>query len=424
MKILVLSNFYPPYELGGEALSCKAIVDGLRSRGHIVEVVTSNLGNAHKTEEGIYREFELEMVLAPLRNALRSLIRHWSIIRNDEKVLLKHIKRLHPDIILIFSMWNIPRHVPALAERELNGRVVYRLASYWPTLPSQYTEYWKMPARSLLTKIPKSLLMPIALRVLNNNPLPNLDLMHAICISEAVYDEFLDFGIHLPDARIVHIGIDVDRFNREPSWFRTKSKNVLKLLYLGRISPEKGIHTAIEALGHLLDKYPETTLTIAGPRDDTYKVSLERTINELHISSSVKFRGKVLPEDVPELMQDHNVLIVPSIWPEPFGRVVLEGMAAGLVVVGTGRGGMKTVLRNGVTGLVFPPEDSRSLASQLEKLIIDHSLGSRFVLAAKKEVHDQYGEEKMIDAYERILRNFLSRGNLTQKYDQVESITL
>jgi glycosyltransferase involved in cell wall biosynthesis len=408
MKILALSNFYPPHSIGGEELSAQAIVNGLRKREHYVEVLTSNYGHADR-QEGVYRKLKLEMEFKPLQSAIRFFTSRNAIIRYNETVLEDHVERLEPDLILIFSMWNIPRHIPALAERLLDGRVIYRLASYWPTLPSQHVHYWQTPAKSKLTWLPKAILSWPAKVILKNDRTPTLQLQHTISISQAVHNEFAKKGIQLPDDQVIHNGIDLVPFlNATSPWLEAIPLSPLKLLYVGRTSPEKGVYTALEALAMLRLDFPEITLTIAGSSwgNVGHSEFIEQAA-QLHISDKVTITGYLSHEQIPALMRSHHILLVPSIWPEPFGRVVLEGMAAGMVVIGTGQGGMREILKHNQTGLIFPPENAEALSQQIRNLLSDAQLGNKLVKAAQEMVCSSFTEDRMVDAYEAYFRRVL-----------------
>jgi glycosyltransferase involved in cell wall biosynthesis len=409
MRILALSNFYPPNHLGGEELSAKAIVDRLREKGHVVDVLTSNYGVAPK-DSYIYCEFELEMQFQPMVGAIRFFLKRQAIIQRNCEVLKKYIKNLQPDLVLVFSMWNIPRQVPALAEALLGDRVVYRLGSYWPLLPNQHIEYWNAPARSRASGILKSPLRKAALWILERNQDPQLLLKHTICISAEVQQEYARNGVSLPDDCIIHNGIDVSQFIKHGPAGGYNTKKPTKLLYVGRISPEKGVDTAIEAMALLKDQYPNLTLSLLGSTNNNSELEkLHALVDRLLLSEQVYFLGPVPYSEVPRIMGQHHILVVPSIWPEPFGRVVLEGMAAGMVVIGTGQGGMRVALKDQVTGLTFSPRDAKKLSEQIALILENSSMGEKLSETARQMVHDKFTEESMVNAYENHLKSILSR---------------
>jgi glycosyltransferase involved in cell wall biosynthesis len=408
MRILALSNFYPPYERGGEEISAQAIVNGLRGRGHTVEVITSGYGS-NICQDGIYRDFDFEMDFEPLKTALRFFVKRKAIIRKDLKVCRKHFSRLNPEIVLMFSLWNIPREVAYEAEG-YHKPVVYRLASYWPTLPSQYQYYWESTGRNAITKLIKKIIRPYAIAILAREQPPKLKLAHTVGISQAVLNEYQALGFPLNNARVIHNGIQIENFeNPRSPWLKGQAPEPIKLLYVGRMAPEKGVHTVIEAYSFILKEFPNSVLTLAGSSwDPGYEQGLKDLSARLGVVEKVTFTGSVEPTQVPELMAGHHVLLVPSIWAEPFGRVLLEGMASGLVVIGTARGGMETVLKDEETGLVFPPEDAGKLVEQIRRILFEPALGQRLAQNGKSLVSSQFTEDMMVEKYEAFLQEIIA----------------
>jgi glycosyltransferase involved in cell wall biosynthesis len=128
----------------------------------------------------------------------------------------------------------------------------------------------------------------------------------------------------------------------------------LTLGLLGQISPHKGHDDAIEALRRLKSNY---RLIVAGKGTDAY-------VSELRAKSvglPVEFAGFVT---LPEFFDAIDVLLVPS-WEEPFGIVVLEGMASGIPVIATSAGGPLDIIHSGTDGILVPPRDPTALASAI-----------------------------------------------------------
>ncbi|MCA9994134.1 MAG: glycosyltransferase family 4 protein [Anaerolineales bacterium] len=401
MKILAVSNFYPPFELGGESLTCQAILEGLRAKGHHVTVLTSNHG-ANNSTDHIHRKLRLEMSFQPLWNAFAFFTNWHRDIKYNCELVKRYINELRPDVVFLGSMWNLHREVPATVEKLMGDKVIYRFGNYWPTLPRQYSYYWNASPRSLLTRLPKQLLNPFAQQILAQYPPPTLSFPNNVCISQAVYDEFRKANFHLHNYRTIHNGIEAKQFLPQQSiWLKKQIPNALRLLFVGRLSHEKGVHTAIETLAQVREHNIEAALTIVGTGNKTYVNHLKQLAHTLNMSSHVQFIGKIPITDVPDLMAKHDVLLVPSIWPEPFGRVVLEGMAAGMVVIGSGTGGMQTALIDNRTGLIAPPEQSEAWASQIQRLLTEKNLGNCLALQGLQLIREQFTTQIMVDAYER-----------------------
>jgi glycosyltransferase involved in cell wall biosynthesis len=105
-------------------------------------------------------------------------------------------------------------------------------------------------------------------------------------------------------------------------------------------------------------------MTGAGPEAE----ALQTQSQQLQLQDQVQFTGPKRGEELGRLMNAHRILVVPSIWAEPFGIVALEGLASGCVVIGSEQGGLKDAI--GACGLVFPNGNADALAKALEQVLL------------------------------------------------------
>lgn len=409
MRILFLTNFYLIHGAGGEEQSCQQVVEGLKQRGHTTLVLTSMHGsnNLPVEADGIYRSLYLEMDLVPLRNSITFFTRRSAREQHNLQVFERVLRQFDPDIIFIWGMWNLPYSLPAFAEARFPHKVVYRFATYWPTLPSPYQSYWRAPGRQWYSRIPKWILGRFALTMLAKevHQYP-LTFKHAICVSAATRDILVNSGIPVSNARIIYTGLDTNEYlNDEPQQGIHHDKN-LNLLYAGRLAPEKGIETAIEAMEKLVfgQGRREIRLKLAGSGSAEYEQHLRGLVNQAGLTDYVSFSGWVPPAEMPELLRRFDVLLLPSIWPEPFARVVLEGMISSLVVVATQTGGTVEVLRDGKNGLLFAPGYVEDLAQKITCLADDPGLRRKLALAGHRTVVERFTKTKMMDQIESYLQ--------------------
>ena len=175
----------------------------------------------------------------------------------------------------------------------------------------------------------------------------------SLAISRAVADQ-------LPGPSI-QVGNPYDDkvFRELPPAARTR-----ELIFAGRLVSDKGASLLLEAMA-LLKSAPR--LTIAG--DGPERASLERQAAHLGLQSRVDFVGSQTSEQLAALLRQHEILVVPSRWEEPFGIVALEGIACGCVVVGSAAGGLAEAI--GPCGITFPNGDAQALAKALSRLIED-----------------------------------------------------
>ena len=427
MRILFLTNFYLVHGSGGEEESCRQVVAGLKQRGHETLVLTSMHGsnNVPVEVDGVYRALYLEMDLVPWRHSITFFTRRKSREKHNLQVFERVLQQFDPDIIFIWGMWNLPYSLPIFAEARYPHKVVYRFASYWPTLPSQHELYWRTPGRNWYTRLLKQTLGHIALAMLAREPSkPSLNFCNSICVSAACRNVLVESGMSVLNARIIHTGLDVKRFINDGEPVRLyDGGQTLKLLYAGRIFPEKGIDTLIEALIELINNQGRRNirLTLAGSGSVDYENSLRQLVYQAGLTDYVEFLGWVPADEMPALLRKFDVLLLPSIWPEPFSRAVLEGMISGLVVVATQTGGTPEVIANGENGLLFMPNDSSDLAKKIAQLIDNPELRNQIRDAGRQTILEGFTMTKMMVEIEIFLQH-VAHDSTIEKTNQGEMI--
>jgi glycosyltransferase involved in cell wall biosynthesis len=317
------------------------------------------------------------------------------------------LDQFQPDVVFIWGMWNLPRTLPALAEARCPRRIVYRFAEYWPTLPSQHEFYWRAPGRTFYGRLLKGILGRLALTILaREKQPPPLKFEHAICVSAATRDLLVEEGIPVAHARIIHTGLEVTRYLNGDRPYSQNKRLTMELLYAGRLAADKGVETAIEAIQFLVHDQgiKHARLSLAGSGSADYTHHLHHLVARAGLESYVKFLGWIPYEEMPSLMRQFDALLVPSKWPEPFARVVLEGMILGLAVVASTSGGTGEIIVDGENGLLFAPDDSQGLTQKLANLAADEGLLQKLQENGRKTVVEDFTLSKMMDAYEYYLQ--------------------
>ena len=410
MRILFLSNFFPPARPGGYTQWCHEIAERLAEQGHTIEVLTScyELAKVPAGEHNIFRLLHLEGDLnyyQPLHFFTRWKKQH----RENLVVLEQTVKDFAPDLVFVWGMWALSKALPALAEQLLPGRVVYYLSDYWASALDMHTMYWQSATRHESMQSPKRVLGKVAMSMLAKEGQPDLKLEHVICVSARVRDLLVEAGLPIQHARIIHGGTDVERFLGIRK--RDYSSGHLKLLYAGQLVRHKGIHTAIEAMARLVNqqRLNQITLTLVGSGHPDYEALLRDLVERERLHDFVTFRRPVSKEEMPAILQQFDILIFPSIYEEPLARMTQEAMASGLVVVGTTTGGTKEILKDGETGLTFTPEDADGLADQVTRLISDPDLCCRLAEAGRQTVLENFTLDKMVNDIEAYLTDCFVR---------------
>ena len=410
MRILFLSNFYPPARPGGYTQWCHEVAERLQARGHTIGVLTSNheLDKVSPGERDIYRILHLEGDLVyyqPAQFFSRWKKQHRENLRALERV----VEEFEPDILFVWGMWSMSKALPALAEKLLPARVVYFLSDYWPAAVDMHTAYWQLPAQRWYMRWPKQVFSVMALSMLASEGQPVLRFDHAICVSARVRELLVEAGLPVQQARVIHGGSDVSRFIGAN--VRDYSAGSLKLLYAGQLVQHKGVHTAIEAMAKLVNErgLDQISLTLVGSGRPDYEAHLRDLVDKEGLHKVVTFYGSASKDEMPAILQKFDVLIFPSIYEEPLARMTQEAMAAGLVVIGTTTGGTREILLEGENGLTFAAEDAEALAQQIVRLVEDPELCRRLSEAGRRVVLEYFNLDRMTNEIEAYLQEVLSR---------------
>ncbi len=404
MRILFLSNFYPPARPGGYQQLCQEVAEQLRARGHTIAVLTSRheQEKASVDEQGVYRLLHLEGDLHYYRPL--DFLANW---RGRYEENLTHCRRViaefAPDLVFVWGMWAMSPGVAALAERLMPERVIYYLADYWPAAADMHTAYWSTSTRRWLTRAPKRVMGALARTMLDKTAWPPLEFQHVICVSQALRENLVREGVPIAHAQVIYNGIDVTQFERGIRDNRPYTP--LKLLYAGQIVRHKGVHTAIEAISLLRNDLSaaQINLTIIGSGHPDYEASLRELVARESLQEYVYFQGRRSREQMPETLAEFDVLVFPSIYEEPLARMTQEAMFSELIVVGTTTGGSKELLVEGENGLTFAPEDAAGLARQLTRLTGDPALCRRLAEAGRRTVLSRFTLDRMITEIEDYL---------------------
>ncbi len=441
MNILTISNFYPPHHIGGYGMLCLEVVDALRARGHAVTVLAGMHGVDAPTVEGhIHRRLTLESDLYYYRP--QSALGYPKIKQKNLAIVDEMITREEPDLIFIWGMWALSKEVARRAEQRSPGRVVYYLANPWPIDPNLHRSYWDSPATSPLRHIGKQLMRLPARLWLHAEWQPfGLHYEHVLCCSAAMRDQMLTARVPLQQAPVVYEGIDLDPYLAQPARRAQRHRHgpqkqlnghnnangatalhsaggesedhhehltsppaTLDLLFVGTLAEHKGVHTAIEALGALAPaQRAQVTLTILGSGHPHYEERLRQLAHTEAVVEQVIFHAPIPRASLPDFLGSYDVLLLPSIWEEPLARIMQEGLASGLVVVGAATGGTAEIIGDGENGLLFPAADAAALAAKITALVADPTLRVRLAKAGQQTAIETFALSRMVDDIEAYL---------------------
>jgi glycosyltransferase involved in cell wall biosynthesis len=216
--------------------------------------------------------------------------------------------------------------------------------------------------------------------------------------SEAVKDREVAAGIPADKGVVIHNAVDPEEFQvpvdgpcprEEFGW--EASHFVVALV--GRLDWWKGHEQFILAINETLRRFPQVRALIVGerevgPRNESYADTLLELQRDLGLEEQLVFTGH--RDDVPRIMSDVDAVVLSSSEPEPFGRVVIEGMAAAKPVIATDSGGVPEIIAHRKTGLLIPLKDAHALAGAISELVADPELASALGKAGREEVEKRF----------------------------------
>lgn len=236
-----------------------------------------------------------------------------------------------------------------------------------------------------------------------------LELATAICVLTERTAHLLEDNLSVPSRKlfVVPDSVDLCRFEThtapaECAAFSARhriSRAAPCILFLGRLTPQKGVTHLLHAAAVLKSHGHQFTLMICG--DGALRAPLERQARALGISERTVFTGFVGYEEVPLVLSMADLVVLPSVY-EEFGSVLLEAMASKTPVVATRVGGIPATIRHLQNGMLVPPGDSSELAAAMAAMLRDQSLArahaERALFVAREHEAVAVGR-KMIDVY-------------------------
>lgn len=191
---------------------------------------------------------------------------------------------------------------------------------------------------------------------------------------------------------------------------REKKDIERRILYVGRISEEKGLHTLLLALKSLLDRgQPVKLLVVGGATDREYLRRTLEVIGNLGIRKNVFLRGYVDLQELRKIYWSSDIVAIPSLT-ESFGRVAVEAMAAGIPVVASDVGGLKELIVDGVTGVKVRPEDPQALADAISGILGDEKRAMELVRRASELAKERYSSKNVMSDLLGVYNLLTSRG--------------
>ena len=372
MRILVISDLYPPAVQGGYELECETVVEHLRRR-HTVLVLTSTRGSDVGAHPGVVRRLPFpgparaRSVLAPL-DAIRAAV-----------TTRRALASFMPDLVYVWNGSGIPQAAICVSEAS-DVSVAYRVAEHWfgdLYRSDRFMRHLLPGDRGLRAA------WAAAMRSVNRLPVLRLDPARRVAAAVCWNSHALRRLSPAPPSVDVALERIVHPATRQGEAFVGLPRHpatVPTIVYIGRIEPHKGVDVAYRALALLRDRHGlEARLVVAGSGDARYRAELRELARDPALAGAVEERGKLDTEALVNVLAEAHVVVVPSVWEEPAGLVCVEAALARVPVVASRVGGIPELLRDGDEALLFTPGDVEACAAALAQTLAEPEQTARRV---------------------------------------------
>ena len=363
MRILVVSTPYPPVAFGGYEVECSGVVERLRERNEVL-VLTSEKDRVKAGRQPEVRR-ELELLTPNARGALRAPLASLRAARAARRGLA-----WEPDLVYVWNGSEVP-HAALRVLADSGVPLAFRVCEHWfggIFVDDQFLREL-LPAN----RGPVKAVWAAGCRAFNYLPSlrlnPTVPLRAAISWnSEAIrrmveVQPFIDTVFARVEHSVPLYGDLYAEVVREPS-------PDPEIVFVGRITPWKGVAVAIEAVALLRSRYGiPARLSLVGPEDADHGAEMRRLAERLGVADAVRWHGPTPPEQAAALLARASAMIVPSTWREPFPLVTIEGALARVPLVASDVGGIGEGVHDEEHALLFAPGDAQAAAAALARTL-------------------------------------------------------
>ncbi len=354
MRVLMVANLFPPAHDGGYEVACAGAADEFARQGHEVAVLVSNRPLAADATElplEVHRTLRVYNDNGPYPQL--SLAERWNIERHNRRAMDAVLASFRPSLV---SWWNMSGLSLALLQHVQWRRIpsLAMVCDWWPRGAPELDRWMATWQRHPRAAIAAGGVTRIATKFDPSAVTGWAFVSHYL--KESLESDVL-FGVN---GAVLQNGYDGNLFgpSPRPEWGR-------RLLFLGRISPEKGLDTALKALSTLPPSYE---LTVIGDGAPEAVSEMRQLAVALDIANRVRWLGGRPRAELPSRLAAADALVFPVRWPEPWGLVPLEAMASGVPVVAVRSGGASEYMEAERNVLAVDADDHDALANAVTRL--------------------------------------------------------
>jgi glycogen synthase len=405
MKILIISNLYPPHGIGGYEERCFNAVNTFKERGHDVHVLTSDHkvdGRQSIEEPHVTRKLKIHGFYGHPWLPIYDL---YQLEKKNQQTLAATIASIRPDVIHVWNMGGISKALLHTLEA-LPTPLVYDISDHWiarSLIADVWLSWWNEPG-SFKRKLIRKLSGYTGIRDLANRQVPtgsvrSLKFRNIYFCSQFMRDLTAEQGYPVDHAEIVYCGVEHELFKR-----KTEYQPPRRFIWVGRLAEDKDPMTTIK--GFLMAREQSglpLCLDIYGRGDADYVRQIEAEIQHNDTDGAIRIQSAT-HEEMRRLYCNYDAYIFSSNWGEPFALTPLEAMSANLPVLMCPDGGDAELVEDGVNALQFVAGSPDSLSEAILRFLQVDDYGEQMSQTARKQVEENYTIDSMTQKIESILQ--------------------
>jgi len=399
VKILILSDDFPPLVLGGAGVVAFNLAQGLQKAGHEIFVITA-VGRKEKegwTEFEGLKIFRIYSHYHPRWRAYLSLYNFQTISK-----IKKIIKEVKPQIV---HAHNIHTHLSYYSLKIAKKQATTVFLTAHDTMLYSYGK--------VVDEFKISWVQELKNYRLRYNPMRNLIIRcylkyvdRIIAVSNILWHALVNNGIK--NVITIHNGIDLDGWTtldesvvNFKKRYRLKDKKIV--LFVGRLSGAKGGLNLVKAMAVAIKKYPKAILLIVG-REDRYADVIKDTAKKENIAKHLIITGWLDRREIVTAYKSSDIVVFPSVYLDPFGMNNIEAMATQKPVIATCYGGAHEIVINGETGYIVNPNDINSFAEKILDLFKDEARAQMMGRKGRERVEKNFTLKQQVGKYSDLYR--------------------
>lgn len=403
MRIVFLTQEYPPFMQGGTASHAYELASELVRLGHKVHVFS------HSTERGAIQSggVTVDFISTTASPSASSAWTSQTVQDLNDIAASQVIKafqgQMPPDVIHSHSFFAHP------AAKQVSR------AFGIPLITTIHV---------LLSSLRNSASMAIDRWLLDAEAAACLESNHLIAVSRSIEQEVQgEYNINSESITTIYNGMDVSRFvtpqtvgSHHPPNIWGAANGRRTVVFGGRIDPQKGLPGLLQSAACVRKTFPNLRYVIAGEDSTPYGCYIKRLAFEVEQLDNIEFVGFLPRNELPELYRLADLAVVPSVY-EPFGYAALEAMALGVPVIASATGGLSEIIEHGKSGLLVPltrtaeglsPDVDALTNAQLDLLTQD-DMRRRLGEAGRRRVIEAFSSERMAHETDLLYKKVLAR---------------